>query len=356
MQTTIDKCIADLLYDHDKVIVPGLGTFFLTHKSADIDPVQGKMYPPTKAIAFDSQVAADDGLFVESLCDRTGKTLIESRQDLQLYVEQQKARLHKKEIVIIDKVGRLYIDFEEKLQFLPDTTNFNTDSFGLPSVTALPITKPETTPPKTTAGTTLADNDHLSAKKKGSFIQRNMGLIIGLAIFLVIAIIFALVYKRFILDHQNKPTANLPAYPTSPAQENDNNEIAMDDPALDFPPEESDYTTNDEMQNEAEENPMDEESPSNLENDDYDDSLTEAITRPPNEKSAIIGIGVFSNQENVNKLVERIYKAGYEPYLKEQNGRTRVGIQLSYTNQADVQTALRVARDEFASDAFIMKQ
>ena len=355
MQTTIDKCIADLLYDHDKVIVPGLGTFFLTLKSADIDPVQGKMYPPTKAIAFDSRVAADDGLFVEALHDRTGNSIQESRLSLQLYVEQQKAKLHKKEIVIIDRVGRLYIDFEEKLQFLPDTTNFNTDSFGLPSVTAAPVIKPESMAQTTTTGATLDAKSIPSEKKKKSFLRRNMGLIIGLAIFLVIAFIFALVYKRFILDQQSNPIANLPPSPTVSAQENDNIDIDMDDSALDFPPEESDDIIGG-MQNAEVENTMDEVGPANLENDDYDDSVTEAITRAPNEKSAIIGIGVFSNQENVNKLVERIYKAGYEPYLKEQNGRTRVGIQLSYTNQADVQTALRVARDEFASDAFIMKQ
>ena len=42
-------------------------------------------------------------------------------------------------MVNIPGVGRLYKDFESNIQFIPDSTNFNKDSFGLPTIKFYPI-------------------------------------------------------------------------------------------------------------------------------------------------------------------------------------------------------------------------
>ena len=52
-----------------------------------------------------------------------------------------KAAIERREIVVFPKVGRLYKDYEQNLQFLADNTNFNVDSFGLPDVQFYPITQ-----------------------------------------------------------------------------------------------------------------------------------------------------------------------------------------------------------------------
>jgi len=343
MEKQINNCIAELLYEHDEVIIPGLGAFSLAYKPSNIDPVQGKIQPPAKSISFNEQVAADDGLFVRHLSEKTGQSEDEARQAIRDYVEKQKAKLQQKDIVIIDQVGRLYVDFENTLQFLPDTTNFNTDTFGLPAVQAIPVQKAEIEKPAPLTDYSQATPD----SGAGAFLRRNLGLIIGIAIVVVVAILFAILYPRFFQPAEPDPTANLPETRTNvPPPPSGDSTLAEDAPALDFPTQDN---TEDQF-------PADEDNPAVTEEDDYDDSDTEASTPPPNQKSAVIAIGVFRDANNVNKLVERIYAAGYEPYLNERNGSTRVGIQLSYQNQSEVQSALRLARREFADDAFIMRR
>jgi len=343
MEKQINTCIAELLYEHDEVIVPGLGAFSLAYKPSNIDPVQGKIQPPAKSISFNEQVAADDGLFVRYLSEKTNQSEDEARQAIRDYVEKQKTKLQQKDIVIIDQVGRLYIDFENTLQFLPDTTNFNTDTFGLPAVQAIPVQKAETEKPAP-----VTDYEHATSDSGGgAFLRRNLGLIIGIAIVVVVAILFTILYPRFFTPAEPDPTANLPETRTnvSPPPSSDSI-LAEDAPALDFPAQDD---------TDGQTNTGDDPPPATGE-DDYENSDTEASTPPPNQKSAVIAIGVFSDASNVNKLVEQIYAAGYEPYLNERNGTTRVGIQLSYQNQSEVQAALRLARREFAEDAFIMSR
>ncbi len=343
MEKQINTCIAELLYEHDEVIVPGLGAFSLAYKASNIDPVQGKIQPPAKSISFNEQVAADDGLFVRYLSEKTNQTEDEARQAIRDYVEKQKAKLRQKDIVIIDQVGRLYVDFENTLQFLPDTTNFNTDTFGLPAVQAIPVQKTETEKPSTVPDYGPAASD----SGAGAFFRRNLGLIIGIAIVVVVAILFTILYPRFFKPAEPDPTANLPETRTNvPPPPSGDSSMLEDVPALDFP----------ENSSGQEQDPAGENDSPPMEEDDYEDSETEASTPPPNQKSAVIAIGVFRDANNVNKLVERIYAAGYEPYLNEGNGSTRVGIQLSYQEQSEVQAALRLARREFAEDAFIMRR
>lgn len=343
MEKQINTCIAELLYEHDEVIVPGLGEFSLAYKASNIDPVQGKIQPPAKSISFNEQVATDDGLFVRHLSEKTGLNEDEARQAIRDYVEKQKAKLRQKDIVIIDQVGRLYVDFENTLQFLPDTTNFNTDTFGLPAVQAIPVQKQEATKsaPVTDYGQATSDSG------AGAFFRRNLGLIIGIAIVAVVAILFAILYPRLFKPKEPDPTANLPETRTNvPPPPLDDTLLAGDAPALDFPTDD----------NTQEQRPAEEDNPPPTREDDYEDSDTEASTPPPDQKSAVIAIGVFRDANNVNKLVERIYAAGYEPYLNKSGGSTRVGIQLSYQEQSEVQAALRLARREFAEDAFIMRR
>lgn len=335
MQVQVGQYIADLLYDHEEVVIPGLGTFQLTPRSAEVDPAQGTLQPPSKSIAFDASLAIDDGKLIEHISEQTGRTVNEARLAVQEYVKEQKQKLQQKEIVIIDQVGRLYIDFENKLQFLPDTTNFETDSFGLPFVDADPV--PEAKPANDPQQPAVAQPGEVVAAAQTKNARKSLqGVLIGFAILAVAAVIVYLSYDRFFGPDPADPTSEIPAtrhnVPPPPVDSG-----ALEEP-LDFPSQ------------------MEESAEEESDESGYEDSDTEASTPAPDQKSAVIAIGVFRNQENVNKLVEQIYQAGYEPYLQESNGRTRVGLQLSYQEMQEVQAALDLAREKFAPDAFIMKK
>jgi hypothetical protein len=83
---------------------------------------------------------------------------------------------------------------------------------------------------------------------------------------------------------------------------------------------------------------------------------SEAATLPPGRKTAIIAIGLFSNQENVDRLVKRIFQAGYEPYTNQVRGYTQVGVQLAYEQEREVEQALETVRDKFDHRAFVLRR
>jgi hypothetical protein len=58
----LDKFISDLLYRYDCVIVPGFGGFIANRVSAKNISSQHKFIPPTKEIAFNSNLNQNDGL------------------------------------------------------------------------------------------------------------------------------------------------------------------------------------------------------------------------------------------------------------------------------------------------------
>ena len=60
----IGKYIYLLLPEHDTVIVPGLGAFVSSYKSAQVDEQSGEMVPPSKEIYFEPKIKNNDGLLV----------------------------------------------------------------------------------------------------------------------------------------------------------------------------------------------------------------------------------------------------------------------------------------------------
>jgi len=340
MSVQVDRYIAELLYEQDKVTVPGLGIFSLNYKSAQTDPAQEILTPPAKVVSFrHSPESSNDRSLINHISTIEGISQEQSRQAVTDYVRSAREKLQRKELVLIDQVGRLYTDFEGTLQFLADATNFDTSTFGLPPISAKPVPTP---PESVNAGLATQAAKAADTAPRTTFVQRHLGTIITVVLIVIVAIIFALSYQRFFGERSNDPTANVPEdrHNVAPPPAGDEEGLS-DDPALDFP---IDDANNHEV------------APNNSETEDFDDSETEAITPAPNQQEAIIAIGIFQDKENVNSLVERIYKTGYEPYLDERNGRTRVGIQLSYQEFSEVQKALQLARREFAPDAFIMER
>lgn len=339
MSVQVERYIADFLYEHDRVTVPGLGVFSLSYKPSQTDPVQEMLTPPTKTVSFRRSL---DGGEESGLAAYIGKAEDlneeQSRQVVQEYVQHAQEKLQRKELVIIDKVGRLYVDFEGALQFLPDTTNFDASTYGLPPISAQPLPTP---PEPSQARPVATDTRAQKTKTWGNFVQRHLGAVIAVALILVVVIILALSYQRFFGEETENPGASVPEDRHNVAPPPADSGRPGDAPALDFPLDGQDN---------------DDQASANADHEDYDDSETEAITPAPNQKEAVIAIGIFQNKENVNKLVERIYQAGYEPYLEKDGTRTRVGLQLSYQEFREVQKALRLARREFASDAFIMER
>lgn len=136
----LDGHIRDLLYDHDCVIVMGLGGFIAHYHPATINESLRFITPPSKRIAFNAALRSNDGLLAHHISYREKLSYAQACAAVTEYAESIKAELARGGKHKIEKVGVLFSDNHGNTQFLPDTsTNFLPDSFGLPIVQAVPI-------------------------------------------------------------------------------------------------------------------------------------------------------------------------------------------------------------------------
>lgn len=132
--------IYDLLLEHDCVIVPGFGGFIANYKSAEIDHVLHCISPPSKNIAFNKNLNANDGLLLHYISNREICSYSEATEKVSEWVAKTQQLLLKNEEINLSKIGKLSNDIERNLQFVPDSkVNFLKSSFGLRTLNVAPI-------------------------------------------------------------------------------------------------------------------------------------------------------------------------------------------------------------------------
>jgi hypothetical protein len=157
MQIDIPAHIEKLLFLHDALVIPGFGGFTATRTPASTDYVGGTVNPPAKALAFSENLTVDDGLLTADIADTHRLSTEDAQRAVEEFVEKMRALLDQREIVTLPGVGRLYKNYVQKIQFLPDATNFNASSYGLPPLQFSPIARSreveKTVEPNPVAGT-----------------------------------------------------------------------------------------------------------------------------------------------------------------------------------------------------------
>ena len=339
MQVDIGNYIAVLLYTNEVVSIPGLGSFVTSYRPAEIDPVQGELSPPSKALKFDKNLAVDDGLLIKHISDEEQISVTDAERLVHAYVEQLKVAIEKREIVSFSGLGRLYKDYEGQFQFLADGTNFNTDSYGLSNVHFFPISRSQQINNQrgtvNTAQNGYAGKEVVDTEKAGL----NKGLLIAMGLAALVACVA--IYVLFIQgDSSNPNVENAQTVPTSRV----NVKPTMDSSF----PESGTATIDDEEDLNDDVEYADEE-------DEPEEIDTESPTIAPEQDYFVIIIGSFGNTENVQRLVERIYNAGYEPYTEQSGKLTKVGIQKAYTDRSEIRSTLKEVQKEFSKDAKVYR-
>lgn len=322
MQIDVGACIAELLYEQQAVTIPGLGAFVTAYKPANIDQVEGKIMPPSKQISFNRNLLIDDGLLVKCLREKFHLSYGEAMRSVEEFATNVKETIERREIVTFAGLGRLYKDYEQNYQFLPDGVNFNADAYGLPTMDYFPIAR--NAPEKNHSATTTKSLGVPIGARPQNWVQKNLLLVTTVAVLTVAGGVYLLLY--FPKD-QPQEQAVAPSVPTSrynvrPAY---NGETAEE-------------TAADGIAN------------------DSDESDTERATLAPGQKYCIITIGKFGKQENVERLIKKIYEEGFEPYTEKSGKLTRVGVQMKYEKESEVQEALRTIRKKIEPNAAVLKK
>jgi hypothetical protein len=413
MEIDVTKHVVNLLFQHDIVSLPGLGSFVGAYKSANLDQVQGSISPPSKQVTFDENLRMDDGLLVESISREHGVTYDAARSVVDDFVRQIRDAIDRREIITFGTLGRLYRDFESSLQFLPDvSTNYHSDSFGLPDTKAVPTAAsadhrpdaepayvpsaepvapistntPPYTPPYTPPTpppvveqapvypqTTQRYGPEEKPLGSPSFMSMfNKWLIDNLTLVAAVtAIVSAITLFTILRNSFGGSDENVNQPP--PVM---NEDAYTEDEPLDFPTEDvtkGSGTVSGDKQATVEESGFEDEkntpppttTTKPAENKPVENKpkpLTpaptdvDAPTPAPASKTCIIVIGSFGNQANVTKLLKEIAEAGYATYSAPNGALTRVGIQFPYSAPAEIDAKLREVRSKFDKGAIVFKR
>lgn len=348
MNIDITPYIKELLFENNSLVIPGFGALTLTYSPSTIDHVQGLLNPPSKSINFDKNLVVNDGKLVNIIQEKHQVSTEEANQQIAKFVNIMKDQLDRREMINIVNVGRLYKDFENNIQFIPDSTNFNKEAFGLPTVNFYPILRNKVTP-ETIVPTGSAKSYKYTEKKSffdwfKNYSQENSWLPIGLITALLITIGVVGMNKIGIFDSNNiadkkvneSPTEVPASQETSLAVDTPEDELEADNDAEDFAEDEAMATT-----------------------DDEDVMDTESSTLSPNQRIAVVSVGIFGNKANAQKRIEQVYEYGYDAlpnkYTKAGKALTQIGIQFAFETESEFEETMKHIRKRF-KDAKVIRR
>ena len=130
----LSKAINALLYTNDCVTVPGFGSFIVNKFSSVYDEKNGKFYPPSRRVSFNSKIKNNDGLLANFISNQYGIDFSVALKNIHNEVINWKKKLNK-EPLVLNNIGELSYNSDENIVFSPDLdSNHFLGSFGLPSI------------------------------------------------------------------------------------------------------------------------------------------------------------------------------------------------------------------------------
>ena len=130
----LSKAINSLLYTNDCVTVPGFGSFIVNKFSSVYDEKNGKFYPPSRRVSFNSKIKNNDGWLANFISNEYGIDFSVAVKNIHNEVINWKKKLNK-EPLVLNNIGELSYNSDENIVFSPDLdSNHFLGSFGLPSI------------------------------------------------------------------------------------------------------------------------------------------------------------------------------------------------------------------------------
>ncbi len=347
MTTDIAQHFERLIYDHESLIIPGFGGLLTSYRAATIDHVQGLLYPPSRTVRFDKNLHVNDGILVNYLREAAGITKKQAEESIAKFVDFANERLEKREILVLPGVGRLYKDYEGRLQFLQASTNFNQDAYGLSSVQFYPILRSKDTAAREAPLPDSLQPGPVTKRKRKSLlsIRSAQSLVPLVAGFALIAFAVSFLFLRsdapvslnrsMIMPVSEKRVNKKPTYEEVTTMSLIDSRKSGQTTSS-FTPDEVDET-------ELEETPV------------IDPEIMEL---GPSRKKGIIIIGSYKFQRSIQKMADKVVAQGFDVYQQRigNDGIIRVGAQFAYEDHADLKRKLKIIKENIEDRAWILAQ
>ena len=138
-----------MFWDHDCVMLPGLGGFVCNPRSAWYDEAKRQIVPPSRDVLFNPRLTTNDGLVANELMAKHGATYPDALQAVEGLVAQVQSDLDAGDTVELPGLGKLYREEDSQLRFMADVEfERMLQSFGhasiplVPRATTAPIADP----------------------------------------------------------------------------------------------------------------------------------------------------------------------------------------------------------------------
>lgn len=126
--------VGDLLYDYECVVIPGLGGFITSDKSAQVVAVTHHFKPPFREVHFNIHLKANDGLLINYVAHQEELSYREAKNRVDQFSFQCLRALDNGKRIRFHGIGSLAHDHEKNIVFTQDkTVNYNAQAFGLES-------------------------------------------------------------------------------------------------------------------------------------------------------------------------------------------------------------------------------
>ncbi|MFT6741393.1 MAG: hypothetical protein ACJAVF_002907, partial [Paraglaciecola sp.] len=314
--------------------------------------------PPAKNITFNPNLKINDGVMVAFLQKKHAISVEEAQAAITQYVDGINATLAKKEIVEIPRVGRLYLDYENKMKFLPEGTNFSPESFGLPTVKFYPVLrkKTEIATEKVATGTVAASAvaakaastapPYKTLPKKTSKLPENWWL--WLILLIAIPFLMYSFYSLWTDDNQPEPVEHLDnnRVNTSPSDGEDG--LDDEEDIADFEMDEEDGIN---YQEDLENATISDEEPAEELEEDIDENIdTEIPVIPPSAKKAFVVVHSFGSKRNAERFSKKLIDSGYNSGSEKDDGLYRVGVNFVYETKSELNDLVSELGRKFKSN------
>lgn len=138
----IARYIADLLFEYECIVIPGLGGFITRNHPASINPVKNQFKPPWKEIVFNPHLRTNDGLLLNHIAISERLTYQEAKNRIDRFVLKCLSEMQKGRRISFKNIGSLYMNEQQVLIFDSDESqNYLASSFGLGTFVSHPIAR-----------------------------------------------------------------------------------------------------------------------------------------------------------------------------------------------------------------------
>jgi nucleoid DNA-binding protein/cell division septation protein DedD len=349
MAIDIVEYLNHLLHRNNVAILPGLGAFIAAPTPAVIDHARGILHPPSKVISFNENLKMNDGFLINHIRNQHGITASDARTVVENFVRSVEGILASGESVLLDKIGKLYINSQGRLVFEPDgKTNFNPATFGLPEVKYHPIDRRVTNTEKTnTEAKAVSDKTSTQHEvvaeplKKENIAEPIPTISTPLTSWmpsrktsLLAAGLFGATLLTAIYMYKSKPDLEIenPAIQVSenrlnvkPSKEAESTEITPSE-------NKTDETNN--VAVAPTEKTVEKVTPAPIEKTIVPETL-QKDNFSSEKSSTVVFLGSFSSERNAKRTVRRLKRKGFEVYREKHNGLRRIGTPIEFSSEKE---------------------